>query len=253
MKGFLIYVGLLSMPVLGPQARADCAVRVRPSVEVGAGPVWLANLLAPGPCPGLLRAAARIRLGSAPLPGSMRVLTGEQVRSWIERAARLAGMAVWANIPERVSLRRSGKRLSCEEITLRISTADSMGASRCSSAERIPAEAALSLMASRWDPGLEKWQGIARCTPPADCVPFRVQISRSVPTSVRTPAERRAIVVRPGQEVVVISDDDGIQISAHAICLDRGALGDLVRARIGSGGRVLETRVESAGVLRAGF
>jgi len=29
-------------------------------------------------------------------------------------------------------------------------------------------------------------------------------------------------------------------------------LGDLVRARIVSGGRVVETRVESAGVLRAG-
>ena len=254
MNRFLICAGLAGLMLPGSQGRADCAVNVRSSVEVAAAPFSLADLLSPASCREVLQSAARIPLGYAPLPGSVRVLTGEEVRSWIDRAASLAHIRVQVRVPERVSVRRLGTQLSCREITLKTASADSIEAAACSSAGRIPADAPLALASSWWNPVLANWEAIARCARPRDCVPFRVQLTGPVLSSMRKPAlrTRAAMVVRPGQNVMLISNENGIQISARAVCLDWGGLGDLVRARIAPGARVVEARVESAGVLHAG-
>lgn len=57
--------------------------------------------------------------------------------------------------------------------------------------------------------------------------------------------------VRPGQTVLLVWDAEGVRLMAPAVCLDRGGIGERVRARIRSSGRVLTAVVASAGELRA--
>src|SRR3981081_2399857 len=67
-------------------ALQPCAgIKIRSTVEVGGPGLSLAELLAPGVCPEVHRAAAPVRLGDRPLPGSVRVLEGDDVRQLIER------------------------------------------------------------------------------------------------------------------------------------------------------------------------
>jgi hypothetical protein len=115
-----------------------------------------------------------------------------------------------------------------------------------------------------WDPLLERWQMIARCSHAADCVPFLVQVSgppsptvsrghdanRNLRT-IAAPANEKPLI-RPGQIATLLWDQDGIRITGRATCLDRGWAGDWVRARIAPGGRVLRAVIVSAGILRAG-
>jgi hypothetical protein len=58
-------------------------------------------------------------------------------------------------------------------------------------------------------------------------------------------------LVRPGQTVTLLWDQDGIRLVVPAVCLDRGAPGEKVRARMGRGGAVVRAIVVSAGMLRA--
>ena len=57
-------------------------------------------------------------------------------------------------------------------------------------------------------------------------------------------------LVRPGEAVTLLWDQDGIRLVVPAICLDKGTAGDAVRARIVRGGRLVRAVVESAGRLR---
>ena len=58
-------------------------------------------------------------------------------------------------------------------------------------------------------------------------------------------------VVRPGQTVMLLWDQDGIRLQIPALCLDRGVPGSEVRARILRGGTVVRATVVSADSLRA--
>jgi len=64
-------------------------------------------------------------------------------------------------------------------------------------------------------------------------------------------SERTPPLVRPGQTVTLLWDQDGIRLVVPAVCLDRGAPGEKVRARMGRGGAVVPAIVVSAGMLRA--
>lgn len=64
-------------------------------------------------------------------------------------------------------------------------------------------------------------------------------------------SDRTLPLVRPGQTVTLLWDQDGIRLVVPAICLDRGVPGEKVRARMGPGGAVVPAIVVSAGRLRA--
>ena len=64
--------------------QAACAAVVAANVEVTRGELSLEDLLPRSACPALLRAASRVHLGKAPLPGSVRVLEGNQIRAWLQ-------------------------------------------------------------------------------------------------------------------------------------------------------------------------
>jgi hypothetical protein len=68
-----------------------------------------------------------------------------------------------------------------------------------------------------------------------------------LPAASRTSADE---AVRPGQTVMLLWDQGGIRLQVPALCLDRGAPGSEVRARILRSRTVVRATVVSAGSLR---
>jgi len=194
MKAQFVFLMLwmTSVSIASPAAAQSCGIAVKAEVEVSADVVTLADLLAPGTCPALLREAARMQLGRAPLAGSDRVLDAGTLRALLLKAAAAAGIGFGgkAELPilERTTLRRS---------------------------------AALPRTASH-----------ARAQPQAQAIPAS------------------ALTVRPGELVRLLWDQNGIRSIVPATCLDRGATGDEVRARIQPGGRVVKATVVSADLVQ---
>jgi Chaperone for flagella basal body P-ring formation len=147
----------------------------------------------------------------------------------------------------------------------------------CGAADRIPQETPIEFTPPVWDPALASWEVLARCVHPADCVPFRVrvrdrdsqmEIERSA-RPLRSTVIRRMLaysmspgraalrpghetpLVRPGETVTLLWDQDGIRLVVPAVALDAGLPGEPVRARIARGGRLVRAIVVSAGTLRA--
>src|SRR5258708_35880525 len=129
----LLCLSLPSHGFDGKSASAECALQA--GGEVNDGEFSLADLLTPDPCPGFRRLAARLPLGRSPLPGSARVFSGEEIRTLIKKSLLLGGETTRettnepprVRVPERITVRRSGVRLSCAEILGSITQASSLG------------------------------------------------------------------------------------------------------------------------------
>jgi Chaperone for flagella basal body P-ring formation len=257
-------------------AQRACDISIPATVEVEGAEFTLASLLAPGACPALERLAAGVRLGGVPLAGSARVLLGDDIRSQFEKVAENAGDRVAIRVPPRVVVRSAGRRASCGDIgahllaALNVSAPGTGGSQSidCGAAGRIPQNAALESTRTAWNPALRSWEISARCVRAGDCVPFLVRVPgsgslvkpsgvaglpgippRSVPAAVDR--ARQKLLVRPGERVTLIWEQDGIRLVVPAVALDGGEPGAGVRARIEPGGRVVRAIVVSAGMLRA--
>src|SRR5579863_3791892 len=93
-------------------AEASCRpIVLAPEVEVSTGELELADFLPVDACPALLNAARRIRLGGAPLPGSPRVFTGDEVRSLLQKldSGKATQNQIWT-VPQRVTVESKGVR-----------------------------------------------------------------------------------------------------------------------------------------------
>jgi hypothetical protein len=200
------------------------------------------------------------------------------------RPSAVSGSAV--NIPDRVVVRRSGGRASCPEIAERVvansrkipepSRGDRTGTvalskntllepelfdTRCGAAGRIPETAPLAIEQSVWNPALESWLLSAHCQRTTDCVPFLVRVKSSAsepPAIVRLASDSRTAkaasappLIRPGQTATLVWEQNGIRLVVPVTCLDRGTLGESVRARISPSGQVVRAVVVEAGLLRA--
>jgi hypothetical protein len=130
----------------------------------------------------------------------------------------------------------------------------------CGPARGIPRGASLEVIQQRWDPTLASWIFLARCSHAADCVPFAIRVkdtSRTqgfsvLSTSAGAQARRSEAVpvVRRGEAVTLLWNQDGILLTVSAVCLDGGVKGDSVRARITTSGRVLRAIVVERGTLQ---
>jgi hypothetical protein len=293
MQRIPLYVGLAALVMFArPTAgQTPCRpVTVQPNVAVPAGEVSLADLLAPGTCPQLATAAASVRLGRAPLPGSLRVLAADEVRSRLQglldqRAS--ADRESLIQIPPRVTVRRAQATMSCGELRERLEAAlrsyssaasEALAAERerdfralltnidCTPTNRLPQHANLVLLRAFWDPASREWEFSMRCAQANDCVPFLVRARADVgrlsaaafphplqpsPTQSAGISLLPAPVVKPGDTLTLLWDQAGIRLVLPVVCLDRGGLGDAVRVRIKNGSRVLRAEVVGGGMLRA--
>jgi hypothetical protein len=204
MKTLIIAVCLAGFPLLtrASWSQPACPVSVEAMVEVSPRGFSLADLLTTDTCPALLRAAARLRVGAAPLIGSARVLEGAEVRSLVQKAAATmpggTGPPTIMRIPERVTVRRTGPRASCADVARlllgppgKTRVAAGLGGTarsdlapqeitspelQCGGADRIPQWSVLERTKTAWNPALDTWDVSLRCVHHPDCVPFLVRI-----------------------------------------------------------------------------
>jgi hypothetical protein len=265
-------------PACGP-------LEVRADVEVRGPELSLADLLAPASCPALIQAAARMHLGNAPLPGSVRVLEGGEIRTRFQQLARGGVNAIIPSelmrVPDRVTVRQAGARASCAEIDEQIlaalhaqsipSFSGTNAAAQltagtikeadlgCGAEGNIPQGARIELIRTAWDRAHGNWEIYARCARSSDCVPFLVRLSGSAsepgsaqsPQTAPNPAPEQPPLVLPGRRLTLLWDEGGIRLVVPVVALDRAGAGEGVRARVTGSGRVVRAIVVNAGLLRA--
>lgn len=99
---------LLATAVSWSQVGPGCSpIVLLAEIQVHAGDVSLADLLAPGTCPEILHAASKIRIGRAPLAGSPRVMASSEAEGLVSRLPA-AVAADRMRVPERLVIRRLG-------------------------------------------------------------------------------------------------------------------------------------------------
>lgn len=199
----LAYLAGFSLLAPVSWSQPACHANVEATVEVSPRGFSLADLLTKDTCPALLRAAARLRVGAAPLIGSTRVLEGAEVRSLVQKAAATmpggAGVPTTMHVPERVTVRRAGPRASCADLARLLGPlekrrspdrSDVIGTPRadaapeelqpqeleCGAGDRIPQWSTLERIKTVWNPMLDSWDISLRCVHHPDCVPFLVRI-----------------------------------------------------------------------------
>jgi hypothetical protein len=254
-----IALGLVAVPGSG---LASCPVSFLARVELRGQEFSLADILDAGTCPRLLRAAGQISLGRAPREGSVRVLEKDQIRPLLGRAMQGAGIAIESlpseNIPERIVIRRGGIRSSCSDIAHQLNLAphqsDGLDAEDCGVSRGIRKGVRFAVDRRIWDPALQRWTLIVRCTTPADCVPFLLRgpdstsaDDGSIPVASRSrtayPASTGKTLLRAGQSTTLIWEQGGIRMVLPAVSLDAGSDGDIVRARVLSTRLLLRARI----------
>jgi hypothetical protein len=196
----IIFISMMTAVVpLALAANGSCQpVTISAEVELPAGELVLADLLAPNACSAILSAARQVHLGSVPLSGSPRVLTGDEIRGELQRLRLPEQLAAkFTPIPERVIVRRKDNYESA---------------------------------------------GVALARPAV-----RSLNSRALGASRALGVNEE---VRAGQTVILVWDQDGIRVQVPALCLDTGATGAHVRARILRGNHVVRAIVESGKSLR---
>jgi hypothetical protein len=222
----IIFVRFLLVPFILPagpvtwllsaRAWADQPVcsplRIEENVEAAGSEITLADLLAASRCPGLRRAAAEVRVGAVPLEGTERVLDGSEVRRLLTRLFASLGTseaeAALAIVPERITIRRAGARMSCARLAVKIlarlsgATSGSAPAENvraeenirsqdvdCGAGDRIGEDSPVAATRSVWNAALRSWEISARCIRPADCVPFVLRIHGLDPRDLDSPPE----------------------------------------------------------------
>jgi hypothetical protein len=271
MRTFSTFVWLLTL-LAAPSncfGQPTCRATVRANVEVSGSGLTLADLLAPGSCEGLRSAAAAVRLGAAPLAGSPRVLLGSQMREEMEAivsgSQQHIGALILAKVPERITIRRAGARTSCAEIELRmfpepptLQKNNSAGKLGCGASNGVPHDAAVRQFGKAWDPATRSWIVTARCANARECVPFAVRVQPEAiagsfhhADEISRPRPVGTALVHAGQPATLLWDQDGIRVVVPSVCLDSGAAGDRVRARLVHSNRILPAIVVNSGELKA--
>jgi len=216
MKLLLVIFGvvtIVALPSLSSGQQACGPAAVRTTVEVAGAEFTLADLLTPSSCTALVEAASRVRLGRAPVGGSVRVLESDEVRALFQKLTRSGGNAIataWdiASLPERITVRRSGARASCAEIGKEIlgalpAVSASMnfvpGQFDCGAAGRVPADSPLEPAKIKWNRTLSSWEISARCVRAQDCVPFLVRVrgDDSLPEAAGSTLASGALIASP--------------------------------------------------------
>jgi len=137
----------------------------------------------------------------------------------------------------------------------------------CGAIPSLVRDTQLELAKIFYDSRVHSWEFLVRCTRNSDCVPFLVRwpqtasrgpvrltgpILAPVPSSARLNLGGiRHFLVRPGETVTLVWDQDGIRAVLPVICLDRGNVGDSIRVRIKDGSRVMRAEIVSESLLRA--
>jgi len=265
----LLVAGILAL-ITPPRLYAgNCRIDFLPSVEVGREELSLADLLDPASCEDVVRESSHVILGRSPRRGNVRVLTRDDVRQWLLKAAIVTPDSAAVHVPERVSVHRAAPRSSCAEIRARVLAAMTSAAPQfraqpdgasenrpsfqtdCGAAESVPPDAPLEITRTVWNRPLALWELSVRCVRRSDCVPFLIRVARPSGFPNREIQNSATpTLVKAGQSLTLDWDENGIRILTRVISLDGGEVGGTIRARLPFGGRIVKATIVSAGLLR---
>ena len=216
--------------------------------------IQLSDLLPHDVSPAMLKAAQEVRLGRAPEPGSIRVLTLEELRSQIQPQIRVT-------IPEQIVVRRAGYAVSRERVR---------GAVQALLGTKQPPEIGIStapeLVTSRPDPELRATGTIPgqntrtlmvrlQCRERRDCAPFWAEVSFSQPSAIHLAIRGSAgkannssklSLVRPGHPAILVCDQGGLRISMRVLPLKRAGMGESIKVLDPDTRRVFSAEVRGA-------
>jgi len=283
-KLWLVLALVLTSTSRSPALQASCPRAVlQEQTAISGSQFSLADLFAPDTCPELLHIAAQVGAGVVPRVGSTRVIPAleiDRLLGTLDRLVENNRLRVGEFVtPDRVTVRRSSASMSCAEFSRAVMNAPRTGSVSplssspanfadidCGPAERLPQNAKLEITKVVWDRGIRQWHLSVRCLPASDCVPFLVRVQGQMPASspvpdfrvTRLPAapystprsSKNAATVKSGQKMTLLWEQSGIRMVVPVICLDAGAIGDSVRVRTKSGGRVLRAEVVNGAILR---
>jgi hypothetical protein len=247
-------------------AWASDAIRLQDSVEVQRDTVRLADLL-PENSPAKLKAAAeKVNLGRAPRPGSVRFFLASQIIPSVRAFPEV-------NVPKQITVRRAGWAVPRRRIR------DAIGEFLAQQGLRELPEASdlhWSVISNCADPELDvvsvRWNGVQQqlefllhCRRRADCSKFVVEApvseevgkqfagTRTDSVSQSNSQFKPPTLIRPGTRAMLTMEGAGMRISVPVICLERGSLRQIIRARESGGQRVFSAQVVGAGLLWAKF
>ena len=269
MKHHWEILGIIALILAGWRpSRAQPPTRLQEQVTVAADTIHLSDLL-PADAPAVLRNLATvISLGHAPNAGSARIFSLDQIK---QIALLHTGLAQQLLIPAQVVATR--KTVPIPPATLQMAIASALRARGWTenwlpTELQIPQEArssgtpSLTVRNLTWDPRQLCLNIKFHCAPAKNgCGDFLVRaFAPQHPSSrlegvLRRPeiigAVHPAIDVKSGQTAILTLRSGSMVLHFPVICLQRGKIGDTIRARDPTSHRVFRGAIESAGKLLA--
>ena len=241
-------------------------VRIHSPVEVEGEVVTLSDLLPPSAPPDLSEVCRRILLGEAPLAGSRRVISRDQ----IERQLRgFPSTLKRLDIPAQVMITRKRRRLASSEILAAVQAYLQKQNSRAiPRAEMLRPNLQAPVFVTEADPGLEvrraepdrlrgKTRFLLAAAKEPQVLPFYVTLEGlfeapgpvpATPSASAAPARPRALVTA-GKPARLVVERGNVRLSALVTPLESGVKGQLIRVRNQDSLRVLQAEVVDVGLL----
>jgi len=273
------WVTILATATLACGRAGETPVALIESAEVHQEMIRLADLLPPATPPNLRQVAVQILLGRAPQPGSLRLLSREQVEQRLSESGLPPSSCFL--IPAQITVRRGGRALTQEQIRPVIARALAQRAGRSeellsqqpltlpSPAPLISETAELKIFQAHWDAARHQLEFLLRCSRRSDCAPFLVVVplradplptasglkdQRPVPPPLPFPANRKPVfLARAGQPATLILERRGVRMTLPVVCLERGISGQQIRVRARSGRPIFHAEIVGPGQLHASF
>ena len=251
-------------------AGREGVVRLYERAGVAGEAIRLSDFLPPDAPTALRSAAAAINLGCSPQLSSIRVLSREQV---LYRIKEHTGLLEQISVPERVTVTRQGWPIAAASV--RQAILDFAAKQNWGQDLSFPPEFAISgrAVALIHDPELkvesseqdslrDELKFVIRCVKREVCGTFLVATglpqnfldgkrAHTGPGVKASPRIQQEILAHAGQPAMLSMDSGNMHISLRVICLERGSLGQTIRAREANSRRVFHAQVVGAGHLRA--
>ncbi len=253
--------------VVCPAAGREGVVRLNERAGVAGEAIRLSDLL-PADAPAAVRAAAlSVELARSPQLGSPRILSREQIGRGLLGHADLPARF---SIPEQVTIVRQGWPIRPGSVRKAVldfagkqdwglGPSDSVALELSGNPQALVEDPGLAVQSADADKLRHRLRFVVRCIRPQACGGFLV--SASLPadfsnglhprTGLGAKPKQGEILVRAGQPAVLNMRSGNMSIFLRVVCLERGSMGQTIRAREGNSHRIFRAQVVGAGVLRS--
>jgi hypothetical protein len=267
-NSWLKWILLAVLPLSSACAEGQTAVLLQ-AASVSRDDIRLSDLLPPNASTRTRQAGEKIELGKTPQCHTARVFEPSEIEKRITSWPALQGISV----PGPVSVERACFPVRREEVEHAIFE---FARSKQITLAEPSLRWAGTIYASQQNPILEVEQALPdplqpalqirlRCVKRAVCSSFLVTVpttSRSHPPSAQhapvvsaanaaRPSQNGTALVESGQRVMLVFEDPPLRMQLPVTCLQRGALGEQVRAMDPSSHRVFRAEVTGVGTLMA--